>query len=385
MYRGTANLSLSQRIALLLNMCILLLLAGAYLGRLISPASCWPLAFPALVYPVLLAITVAFIPYWLVSRKWWALLNVTVVLLNIDSLRATIQLKGPQETMESAGSFKVMTFNVRLFDYFHWAEDRETRSRSFEFIYDQQPNILCIQEFYVHGNDRFRTMDTLRIQNSIKHAHIEPYRDDGRSDRIWGMATFSSYPIVNKGVIAFESTYGNRCLYSDLKIGNDTIRVYNLHLQSVRIGDDQYLFIDRIMMNKSMKDVPVRKLVGDLTLLVKRMVYAFIERGKQAEKVKRHMETSPYPVLLCGDFNDTPSSYAYHVLAKGMHDTFVAHGSGLGNTYVRIPFFRIDYILYGTQFESLSHHVHDDQVLSDHFALSARLRVKGPTSEPASN
>ncbi len=366
---------LFERLMRFLNVLAILALLGSYAGGSISPERFWPLAFASMAYPLILISLIVLTFYWILKRKWFLFINIALLLIKWAFVEATVQLPKEEITAPDDG-MNVMSFNVRLFDYYRWADDGNTRTKSFDYLYRNQPNILCIQEFYVDSSDHFRVMDTLLNTNIIKHAHFENYRDNQQPGRKWGMATFSSYPIINKGVIDFESTYGNRCIYSDLKVDNDTIRVYNIHLQSVRIGNDQYLFIDQLMLNKSMKGVPVMKLLGDLKLLVYRMVHAFIERGKQASQVKIHMNESPYAVILCGDFNDTPNSYAYNVLREHLKDTFVEHGSGFGNTFVRIPFFRIDNIFYSSEFESKTHQVDDDAVLSDHYPILSNISLK---------
>ena len=225
-----------------------------------------------------------------------------------------------------------MTYNVRLFDYFNWTKDKNTHSRIFDFIYRQQPDILCIQEFYLDKKDHFPTMDTLVSSNRINHAHIKNYRDNQTEGRFWGMATFTSYPIINKGVIDFASSFGNRCLFTDVLIENDTVRIYNIHLQSIRIGEDQYQFLDQIMLTQSMAGIPMKDLYNDLKLLIYRMAHGFIQRGKQADLVAKHIKQCPYPKIICGDFNDTSTSYAYQTLINGLSDTFVESGSGFANT-----------------------------------------------------
>lgn len=364
-----------ERLMRFLNVLAILALLGSYAGGSISPERFWPLAFVSMAYPLILVSLIVLTVYWILKRKWFLFINIALLLIKWDFVDATVQF--PKEEIIAPGDgMNVMSFNVRLFDYYRWADDGNTRTKSFDYLYRNQPNILCIQEFYVDSSDHFRVMDTLLNTNIIKHAHFENYRDNQQPNRKWGMATFSSYPIINNGVIDFESTYGNRCIYTDLKVDNDTIRVYNIHLQSVRIGNDQYLFIDQLMLNKSLKGVPVMKLLRDLKLLVYRMVHAFIERGKQAKQVKTHMNESPYPVILCGDFNDTPNSYAYNVLSENLKDTFVEHGFGFGNTFVRIPFFRIDNIFYSSGFESRTHQVDDDTVLSDHYPILSNISLR---------
>jgi endonuclease/exonuclease/phosphatase family metal-dependent hydrolase len=372
---GSKKQSVFERFMRFLNVLVIFALLAAYAGGVVSPEKFWPLAFATMGYPVILVSLLISTAYWIIRRRWFLFINIAFLLIQWNYVTSTFQL--PQgEFKRPEDGINVMSFNVRLFDYYRWAEDEDTRRKSFEYLYRNQPNILCIQEFYVDSTDDFKVMDTLLNGNVIKHGHFENYRDNQHIGRKWGMATFSSYPIVNKGVIDFTSTYGNRCIYSDLKVKDDTIRVYNVHLQSVRIGNDQYLFIDQLMLNKSMKGVPVMKLLADMKLLVNRMVYAFIERGKQAQQVKDHMNLSPYPTILCGDFNDTPNSFAYNVLREGMDDTFVEHGSGFGNTFVRVPFFRIDNIFYSSEFDSRTHEVEDDAVLSDHYPILSNISLK---------
>lgn len=358
-----------------LNLFTVIALLLSYSSSRISPTDFWPLAFAGMAYPIILGIMAFLVVYWLLKRNRLFFLNLGLIILNWNFVSATVQFNKNVESLSEYDPIRVMTYNVRLFDYYRWAEDGNTRTKSFDFIYKQQPNILCIQELYIDRNDNFRIMDTLLQTNSIKHAHIENYRDDQKPGRIWGMATFSSYPIINKGVIDFTSTFGNRCLYSDMIIDSDTVRVYNTHFQSVRIGEDQYLFLDQLMMNKSMKGVPLKSLLGDMKLLIYRMVHGFVERGKQADQVAEHAKQSPYPVIICGDFNDTPTSYAYQRFAKDFIDSFQELGRGFATTYVRIPFFRIDNIFYSDDFEALQHYVHPE-VLSDHYAVSAAIKKK---------
>lgn len=363
-----------ERLMVFLNIISIASILLCYLAGIISPRQFWPLAFVGMGYPLMLAITAFFTLFWLLKRKWWLFLNIAVVLVKWDYVQETVQFR-KNSASELTDGFKVMSFNVRLFDYFNWSGDTGTRQKAFEFLASERPDILCTQEFYINEDDDFPTMDTVLLSNNIRHAHIENYRDNRTDNTIWGMATFSAFPIVNKGVINFTSTYGNRCIYTDLKIGSDTVRVYNVHLQSVRIGEDQYLFLDQLMLTKSMKGVPIMKLLGDLKLLVYRMAHGFIERGKQADQVAKHVETCPYPTILCGDFNDTPTSYAYQRLRNGFSDSFIENGTGVGATYVRIPGFRIDNIFYDSHFSSGEHTVHHEK-LSDHYAISSRLRLK---------
>ncbi len=354
-----------DRIALLLNLITIIGLVASYLAGIVSPEKFWPFAFFAMAYPVFLAATLIFIIYWLFRRKWFLFLNIVLVLIKWDYVAATVKMPFGSSS-EGPSGIKVMTYNVRLFDYYNWTNNKNTRHWTYDFLFNQQPNILCIQEFYHDRTGYFPTIDTLLEVNSIRHMHVENYTSKVDNKQLWGMATLTGYPILNKGRIDFPGTYGNLCIYSDVLIDGDTVRIYNLHLQSIRLGSDGYKAVDKILNAQELENVDEGK------LLVSRMINGFLKRAEQAEVVADHIADCPYPIILGGDFNDVPTSYAYQTIAKGLEDSFTKSGKGLGNTYVRVPFFRIDNILYSSDFSSSNHTVHPYK-LSDHLAVTAVL------------
>ncbi len=356
---------LVDRFMLILNGFTLIILSVTYLAGIISPERFWPLAFSAMGYPIALAFTILFIIYWLLRRKWFLFLNIAFLLLKWNLVAATFQFHVKNDS--AADGMKVMTYNVRLFDYYDWSKNKNTRHWIYEFLFDQQPNIICFQEFYHDNTGYFPTIDTLLEVNSLKHMHVENYTDKLNKKQLWGMATLSSYPIVGKGKIDFEGTFGNLCLFTDLRINEDTVRVYNLHLQSIRLGREGYAVLDELVNKQELKDV-----VGGKAIL-KQMINGFQKRAQQAELVKSHIENCPHPVILCGDFNDVPTSYAYQTLAAGLEDSFSESVNGIGNTFVKVPFFRIDNILFSNDFEVANHTVHPYE-LSDHLAVTAILK-----------
>ncbi len=354
-----------DRPVLVLNLILLFGLAASYAGSTVSPAQFWPLAFFAMAYPIFLGSSIIFMIYWFIRRRWFLFLNIAFLLIRPDHVAATFQM-GPGTAETDSTGIRVMSYNVRLFDYYNWSSNMNTRHWIYDFLFNQQPDILCLQEFYHDRTGYFPTVDTLMQVNSIKHMHIENYHKSLSDAQLWGIATLTGYPIIAKGRIDFSGTYGNLCIFTDVLIDEDTVRIYNLHLQSIRIGTEGYRTIDRLMDRQEIDDV------NDGRQLISRMKNGFIKRAAQADLVGRHISRCPYPIILCGDFNDVPTSYAYSTIGKGSEDTFGQSGTGLGNTYVRVPFFRIDNILYGPKFKALSHTVHPYE-LSDHFAVSAVL------------
>ena len=153
-------------------------------------------------------------------------------------------------------------------------------------------------------------------------------------------------------------------------IRNDTVRVYNLHLASISFGKNEYKLIDNISKT-SISDPDLDRSKS----IFRRLKKGFLVRAGQAELVKAHMAGCKYKIILCGDFNDTPSSYAYHLLSGNLKDAFGQSGRGIGKTYHgKLPFLRIDYILHDKSFNSNNYGIYPES-LTDHYPVSCYLSL----------
>jgi endonuclease/exonuclease/phosphatase family metal-dependent hydrolase len=212
------------------------------------------------------------------------------------------------------------------------------------------------------SNERFK-----KLFGETPYSHFE-YSYRNKSERGIGLATFSRYPIVKKGTLKFENT-ANESMYTDIVVEGDTIRIINNHLQSVQLRANNYAFLDSLKIRYN--DQNIREL-HDLS---SRLKQAFIKRAEQAKKVSLTIKNSPHPVIVCGDFNDTPVSYSYHKIRGKLKDAWVETGKGWGNTYSgRLPF-RIDYIFYDSYFKSLEFERVKTQ-LSDHYPILTVLEKR---------
>ncbi|HSI91383.1 MAG TPA: endonuclease/exonuclease/phosphatase family protein, partial [Adhaeribacter sp.] len=163
------------------------------------------------------------------------------------------------------------------------------------------------------------------------------------------------------------------CIFTDLKVNGDTIRVYNAHFQSNRLRREDYEFLGNPREEKE-------KWLASKNIL-NRLKTGTIKRSNQVDVVASHIAASPYPVIICGDFNDPPSSYTYNRLRANLKDAFVESGRGFGNTYNGlIPLLRIDYILHHRRFRSSGFQV-IKQDLSDHYPIMCRLELS-PETKP---
>ena len=58
------------------------------------------------------------------------------------------------------------------------------------------------------------------------------------------MAIYSNYPQIKKETVSIKGErMNNTCIYSDILIKKDTIRVYNIHLASNWFNSSDYSFI----------------------------------------------------------------------------------------------------------------------------------------------
>jgi endonuclease/exonuclease/phosphatase family metal-dependent hydrolase len=342
------------------------------LAQFINPAAFWFLSFFGLAFPVLILINAVFICYWLIALKWHILISVIVVIFSIPTVRNFWVFNHPKSSnTRLTPSIKVMSYNVQIFDLYNWTRNKETRSNIFNLLKEQNADILCMQEYYTSEAPKgFNNTDTLLEILQSKNVHTE-FTTTLRDQDHWGIATFSKYPIVTKGKIVFNTKSNNICIYTDVVIGMDTVRIYNLHFQSVLFGKKEYKFIDELTIKKFETEDKWERSQN----LISRLKTAFEKRAIQAEIVLHHMATSKYPIILCGDFNDTPSSYVYRKVSDKLKDSFLESGSGIGQTFNgNLPALKIDYIFTDSTFNAVQSNIIYKK-LSDHFPIVAELNI----------
>lgn len=263
---------------------------------------------------------------------------------------------------------KVMSYNTRMFDFYNWSGLPNSSESIFEFIRKEAPDILCIQEFYT--SHRRANLHPNRVKarlNTMGYNHIA-YRARNERNAGYGIATFSKHPIINKGSLPFEHSK-NMTIYTDIKLNGEVIRVFNNHLESIGFKEHDFNVIDslRLEMDKEQRQ--------GLQQIATKMSRAFRQRSHQADVLSTHIENSPYPVLVCGDFNDTPISYVYHKMRGELKDAFRESGAGMGDTYNgRLPSLRIDYIFHDKDFRSYQFTRHRIDY-SDHYPISTIIET----------
>ncbi len=339
-----------------------LLMVTSYLAAYISPAKAWFFAFSGLLYPYILLVNILFVIFWAVLRKWLFLISFITIFSGWSSLTKLFQVRFRKNPVEIHGnSFKIVTYNVRLFNYYRWEKEPGIQQKIFEFINGQKPSIVCFQEFFTMPEGELTLSGIKKALKEFPYTHIQ-YTHVLKHRLNFGLATFSVFPIVSQGVIKFENSL-NGSIFSDIAIGKDTVRLYNCHLQSVKLRRDYYKVLDNFIFNYNDEHL---KEVKDMSVRLKN---AFIQRALQADQLAGHIITSPYPVIICGDFNDTPYSYSYRRLRKDLKDAFIQSGSGIGTTYrENMAPVRIDYIFHSPSISSFNYGIVKNN-WSDHYPV----------------
>ncbi len=367
-----------RKFILYANVVFAVFLILSFLSPHLSPEKIWFPAFLGLAYPYILLVNVLFLFFWILRKKKELLISLLAIILgwstftNYLSIRPFRFMKKShyehlvREQRKTDHQVKIMSYNVRGFNLYKWEDNPSTCTEILAFSREEDPDVLCIQEFYISHRAGSREKEIYRKLNNTPYRHLE-YTASNRS-RNYGIATFSHYPIVNKGSIPFENSF-SICIFSDILISGDTFRIYNSHLQSVNLNSQHYQFIDSLKFRYDNQQLEEIKDISG------RLRDAFIKRASQADIIATHVASCPFPVIICGDFNDTPVSYTYHTIKDDLQDAFSASGWGLGRTYNgKFPSFRIDYILHSGTIDALFF-TRKKVKLSDHYPIISYLKM----------
>ena len=318
------KLSFAGKTLLLVNLFFLAGLLLSYLAPFISPELFWPMAFVGLAYPLLLFINIIFVLTWLIFKKKHFLISLIGILIGFNHVVNLFEWNQIEKPLPEEGTnLKVLSYNVRVFGLYNygpgWELNFTSRNKIFNYLTREDYDIICLQEFVHDRSKKFKTLDTIPKFLRAKNSHFE-FTRSSKNVNFFGLATFSSYPIVNRGKIIFQTDGGNLCIYTDLKIGSDTIRVYNLHFESIGLSKEDHMFVENMI--NIVQAGENQTYVEQGKRIIGRLRRAFVSRGPQAEAVAAHIRQSPYPVILAGDFNDTPSSYVYRKITAHLTDAF---------------------------------------------------------------
>lgn len=365
------SISFLTGLFLLLNSLAVLLLLLSYLSVYINPKNFSIIAFFGLGYPIILGINLLFIILWFFLKLKYCLISILFILLGWNHLGRLVQFNSSHEITEAASQIKMLSYNIQNFvkentSTTKYIESSEIQQEITKFIKEQKADIICLQELLYDKEDFLQFPDQLGQRFNCPNSFHRNYYPN-RKNKIDALVILTKYPVIDNGYFEYlEKTIG---IYCDLLINSDTIRLYNLHLASIHFRREEYDFITDITKQQNQE-----KFKANTLKIISKMNTAFIKRGNQTNLLTEHISQSPYPVIICGDFNDTPSSFAYRELSKNLKDAFVEGGKGFGITYAgeNFPAFRIDYIFHDIKYTARNFQKHNIP-FSDHYPISCSL------------
>ena len=341
-----------------LNIAVIFVTFGAYLAPYISPQTTWFFAIFGLFYPVLLALNIIFFLFWLWRKKWYSLYSLGCILLGWTHFTGLMGFNLSQPMPKEP--LTIMSYNSRsLLNLFPRKKDNTTEQKVFKNRLEKEigeVEVLCLQEFWAYKNT------VKKIKTLLDLPHFEKH--DGK-----GTAIFSKYPIINKGEIKFERT-GNSGLWVDIRINKEVIRIYSIHFESSKISGTADVLKEEANLRDKKTWQGIKKILGKYRRSTN-------TRVDQMSIVKKHIANTSHPVIVCGDFNDTPVSYVYEQMSRGLVDHFKEAGRGWGATYNgSIPMLRIDYIFTKAENFTVYEHGILKEDYSDHYPVYSQLKLK---------
>lgn len=361
--------NLISRTVGLLSIVISVALLISYLSPYVSPESVWWIQLFGLAYPIILISFIILLPvlFFLKRKRFWLLFVIIIIGLPVHF--RYISFGFSSKSSENATELKITSFNVRGFDIYQWVnKDLSKAEESFlTFIRNDDADVICFQEYTVD-----KRPSQHMLPSEIKAAgNFDYYAEQLTVQTIklsFGISIYSKHPIINKGIVGQENDL--YALYVDIKVDNDTVRIYNTHLQSIRLQQDEYSLFDQ--------DAPSNKGVTQrVGGLLGKLKNAYPNRVYQSQNILDHSKKCASPVIICGDFNEPPTSYVYSLFEDKYTDVFSTSAFGIGRTYAgKIPAGRIDHIFCSESLKSLSFEINDDVLISDHYPISALLSLE---------
>lgn len=356
------------------NIAVVLLFLLSCLVPYMNPRTWWFISFLGLAFPFLLVMVLFFLISWLLLRKpRLTIISIIALLLGIKSISVFFAFNKPGTFVykKETGTIRIVTWNVARFIELkrNINKGSQTRLKMMELIKQQNADILCLQEFHTSVNpEYYNNIET--VQKELGYPYFYFSFDTDGDKQFYSSIIFSRYPIIDSGLVRYpRPTLPDALIHADIKVNNDTVRIYTSHLQSLQFGKRDYERIDNITNAKD-------SLLSNSRNILSKLKKGILNRSLQADMIREILDISPYPVIVCADLNDVPNSYTYATVRGNMQDAFLKKGFGIGRTFSALsPTLRIDYIFADSHF-SIGQFNRIVKKYSDHYMLVADIQLK---------
>jgi endonuclease/exonuclease/phosphatase family metal-dependent hydrolase len=347
----------------------LLFIVAAY-SYLVSPVRYVFFSYLGLLFPLFLIINLFFVLYWLFFRKWMRFFVAACsFLICWKPVASYMPLNpfGPKAPVEN--TLKILSYNVMGFGYQDHTDGNP--NPVIRYIIDSEADIVCLQEYMV-GASSNSVLTESKIRDALR---MYPYYYNlpliNYNRYTVGLGLFSKYPILRSWKVRYDSAFNGSTVH-EIDVGGKHVYVINNHLESFKLTMG-----DRSKYAEFVTNVNTGTFDSLLETVQRKLGSAYHIRAEQAEIVAGEIRALKNKrLIVCGDFNDTPISYAYRTVRGGLTDAFEESGNGIGITYNQNFFwFRLDHILYSPGMRAYEATV-DRIAFSDHYPVWCRVTVE---------
>lgn len=341
------------------NWGVALLLVFSKLAGYINPNAFIIPSYLGLAFPILVIINIIFAIYWIYRFKATFFIPLFALLFSAGNIFKTFPTNDNETTLPDG--LKIVSYNTQLLDFYK----SKDKNKILQYLIDSDADIICLQEFgysFKTGALSQKDIDqTLGKLYPYSHKLVEKNSWNG----VNGLITYSKFRIISQNKV--EYTSNNKTIYSDILYRGDTLRVFNCHLESNKLTRGDKLLIKKL----GGKDIDNGQLVKQLYV---KMGNSYRKRSEQAEAIADVINSTHYPTIVCGDFNDVIISYSYQtILGDLLKDAHTESGFGYNYTYHENGFFfKIDHILHSKEISSHNFMV-DRLNYSDHYPIRCTL------------
>lgn len=346
-------------IMLILSLIASVLLILALSAEFFLPSKVSGIAFIGIGFSYLFFTVIIFCIYFIFKKKKISIFLLLLCILSIPSFGRVYSIKNKNKNNYVSDKLTLVSYNVQSLSNNKLVQSNDEYEDVIAFLNSCNADIICLQETNFKGNNPDLFFKDIQQKTNSSHYCFTKYYQSTNSC----IAIFTKHPIVN--IASIRSNNKSFAIYCDMALNNDTIRIITTHLQSLHLNLNE---VNNIKHTAEEAKLISKKIYG-------KTKYAFIKREKQIKELVKLIKTTPYDIILCGDFNDTPCSYSYKSIKNELNDSFKMSGKGFAYSFKTIPLLRIDYVFTSNNIIPLNYKVRRDIKFSDHYPIITELKL----------
>ena len=342
--------SIFSKLIDLLNGLAIIGLLISYVSPYVDPRDFWLIAFFGLTFKLWFSLNIGLMIFWIWRRKKRWLYNAFFLVLGVQFAARNVQFFNEQNKQDS--DLSVATFNTYVQQVYAGGN---TTKQINDYVSKKNHDVVLLAEWFEGEGNISKEDFPYQVFIPIYKGHR------------YGMRLVSKHKIVGWERMKYDHFTNNISAYFDIDIKGEIYRFMAVHLQSNGVSSKDYHTLMKVEEDSEYKKYAFS--------IVGRLRENILKRAAQTEVILSAVESSPYSVVILGDFNDTPHSFAYQQLKKGHQDAFIEKGSRWGATFLKpFPFLRIDYILHDSELECTSYRC-VSEIKSDHALVEASFKI----------